>query len=349
MNELFVAGLGVVLAAALRWAYRTLPQEGWQILATLPLRKDANGHWVGVNLTYYGLLTATAAVLAVATFLILMGAVHVPVAAAVAAVAAVLLACVPAASVVAHVVEKKAHTFSVGGAVAVGLLVAPVAVWVMNGVAGPNGLASPMVPTLAAMGIAYVLGEGFGRLACISFGCCYGKPLSAVPPALQRLFARFALAFHGETKKIAYASGLEGIAVVPIQAITAAVHFVIGLAGILLFLRGACHAALALTIVGSQLWRAMSEALRADHRGGGPWLSVYQKLALAGAAYGLLLAWLLPAGNGLRPDLAAGLSVLWDPAVIVVLQAIWFGLFLHTGWSMVTGSVLTFHVHRDRI
>jgi len=348
-NVLFVGCLGFVLGGILRWAYRTLPEEGWQMLATLPLHKDASGRWVGVNLTYYGLITASAALLGVATFLVLMGAIHVPLPAALAAVAAVMLACIPAASLVAQVVEKKQHTFSVGGAVAVGLLVAPGAVLLMNHVAGGEGLASPMVPTVAAMGIAYVLGEGFGRLACISFGCCYGKPLSEVAPRLRRLFERFHFAFQGETKKIAYASGLEGIKVVPIQVITAAVHFVIGLGGMLLFLESWYTAALSVTIVLSQLWRALSETLRADHRGGGPIFSTYQKLALAGAAYGVAAVPLFPPSGNIHADLAAGLATLWDPTVIVVLQVIWLGLFVHTGWSMVTGSSLTFHVHRDRI
>jgi hypothetical protein len=50
-----------------------------------------------------------------------------------------------------------------------------------------------------------------------------------------------------------------------------------------------------------------------------------------------------------RADLATGLAALWDPGVIIVLQALWASMFLYTGWSMVTGSVLSFHVHRDRI
>jgi hypothetical protein len=50
-----------------------------------------------------------------------------------------------------------------------------------------------------------------------------------------------------------------------------------------------------------------------------------------------------------RADLAAGIGALWDPAVIILLQVLWAVMFLSTGWSMVTGSVLSFHVHRDRI
>jgi hypothetical protein len=36
----------------------------------------------------------------------------------------------------------------------------------------------PIVPALAAVMIAYTFGEALGRLACISFGCCYGVSIS---------------------------------------------------------------------------------------------------------------------------------------------------------------------------
>lgn len=49
------------------------------------------------------------------------------------------------------------------------------------------------------------------------------------------------------------------------------------------------------------------------------------------------------------PDLAAGLSALWDPGVLLALQVLWAVVFLHTGRSVVTGSELRFHVHGDRI
>ncbi len=47
--------------------------------------------------------------------------------------------------------------------------------------------------------------------------------------------------------------------------------------------------------------------------------------------------------------LIAGLAALWDPYVFIALHVIWGVLFFYTGWSMVTGSVLSFHVYRDRI
>jgi prolipoprotein diacylglyceryltransferase len=89
----------------------------------------------------------------------------------------------------------------------------------------------PLMPVMAALATAYALGEGVGRLACISFGCCYGKPMDQVHPLLRRLFARHAFVFTGPTKKIAYADGLDGREIFPIQAVTATLYCAAALAG----------------------------------------------------------------------------------------------------------------------
>jgi hypothetical protein len=59
---------------------------------------------------------------------------------------------------------------------------------------------SPM-GVMAAAAIAYAFGEGLGRLACISFGCCYGRPLHQCHPMVQPFLSRFCLTFTGHTKK----------------------------------------------------------------------------------------------------------------------------------------------------
>ena len=60
------------------------------------------------------------------------------------------------------------NTFTVGGASFVGIILAPLIVWMFNVTLDKS---IPIVPFLAAVSIAYALGEGVGRLACISFGC----------------------------------------------------------------------------------------------------------------------------------------------------------------------------------
>ena len=347
-NVLFVLTLGAFLMVFLTWGFMTLPQERWQIMATLPRKKDRWGQWVGVNITYYGVLTASAGTLAILTFLMLMASINVPRGPSLLAVALVLACCFAGAKLVARAVEGKPHTSSVAAAAFVGMLIAPLVVWLMNTHAGAEVSRPPIVPTIAAMAIAYILGEGLGRLACISFGCCYGKPISEVGQPARQLFERFHFAFYGETKKIAYASDLEGIKVVPIQALTSLLYVVAGLVGMFLFLQSHFRAAFVLAMVLSHAWRIYSETLRADERGGGA-MSVYQIMAAIGLVYVVAVGMLLPEGAPVKADLAAGLAALWDPAVIIAVQVLWAIMFLYTGWSMVTGSVLSFHVHRDRV
>ena len=139
---------------------------------------------------------------------------------------------------------------------------------------------------MAALAAAYALGEGIGRLACISFGCCYGKPMDEVHPLLRRLFAGRAFVFTGATKKIAYADGLQGREIFPVQAVTATIYCAAALIGVYLFLKGYFRAAFLVPLLATQLWRFVSEFARADYRGRGR-ISAYQKMALAAAAYGL--------------------------------------------------------------
>lgn len=345
-NELFLLGLALGCALLLTWGFKVLPREHWQILATLPLRRNADGSWQGLNLTWYGLLTANAYLAAVALLLVLLGALAVPLTDVLLVAALLLGLCVPASRLVARIVEGKAHTFTVGGAVFVGLLAAPWIIFLVNTLSGVEQV--PPLPTLAAIGIAYALGEGLGRLACISFGCCYGRPVDQCRPLLRKLFGRWHFTFAGSTKKIAYASGLEGARVIPIQGITAILYCSCALLGTWLFLWGAYAAAFLLTTLVTQLWRVGSELLRADYRGCGK-ISAYQVMGLLGIPYAMFTVWLFDRAGATLPSLTAGLGSLWNPLVLVVLQGLWLVLFVFTGRSSVTGAQLSFHVHHDRV
>jgi hypothetical protein len=113
---LFVLVLGLLLGSLLLWGFRTLPGERWQILATLPLSKNENGSWRGINITWYGLLSATAYMLASALLFVLAGSIGVPPLVTLAIVALVHTVAMPAARIMALLVEKKKHTFTIAGA-----------------------------------------------------------------------------------------------------------------------------------------------------------------------------------------------------------------------------------------
>jgi hypothetical protein len=348
VNEIFLLTLALLLTALLIWGFRTLPTESWQIAASVPLAKDATGHWHGLNLTYYGVFQASAYTLAVALLFVLMGAVGVPAGGTIVLAGVFLAVSVPAATLVARLVERKRATFTVGGAVFVAVLLGPWALVATNRLLGPElGIELPLAAALAATAIAYALGEGVGRLACVSFGCCYGKPLSRLSPRLRRLFARYSFVFSGPTKKIAYEGGLEGERVVPIQGMTAALFVSVALGGMALFLHGHYRLALGATFLATQAWRFLSETLRADYRGRAKKVSAYQVMALVGMLYMLALLPFLPAQDLSRADILAGLTPLWDPGLLLGLQGLWLAIFLHTGRSVVTGSILFFHVRRE--
>jgi hypothetical protein len=348
-NDLFLLALAALAAVVFAWGFRTLAREDWQIAAAVPIAKDASGLWHGLNLTYYGVFHATGYAVGLAMVIVLLGALRVPLRGVALLVGILLACCAPASSLVARLVEGKRATFTVAGAVFVGVLVGPWAILLGNRLLGPSlGIEVPVVAGLAAVSIGYALGEGLGRLACVSFGCCYGKPLSRVSPRLHRLFDRWNFVFAGQTKKVAYEGALEGTPVVPIQALTGILCVAIALGAAAVFLHGFHRTAFYLSFVGTQTWRALSENLRADHRGGGR-ISAYQVMAVTGVLYALGLVPFLPAAPLPRADVLTGLNSLWNPAVILCLQGLWIATFLHTGRSVVTGATLSFHVRRDMV
>lgn len=340
----------LILAGYLWWGFTILPAERWQILASVPQRKNETGGWHGINFTWYGLLTANAHLAAVATLLVLLGSVGVtPQAIALLAVT-MLLCCVPASRLVARMVEKKTDTFTVGGAVFVGIIITPLVIMLLNRFAGQQpGFRFPVMATWAALTIAYTFGEGLGRLACISFGCCYGKPLDGTTPFLVRLLSGSGFVFHGNTRKIVYAGGLEAVPVIPVQAMTAVLYTSCGLITTALFLASHQTAAFLVALITTQTWRSYSETLRADYRGEGR-VSPYQIMGLAGILYAVAMAILLYRDEAVAPAmLKVGLLGLWQPAMILFLQGIWLVIFLYTGRSTITGASMQFHIHQDRI
>jgi hypothetical protein len=345
---LFVATLGILLTLLLSWAFRHLPEERWQMLAVVPTLKNVDNHWQGTNLTYYGFFLATSQLLSLTLLVVLLGAMHVSLFALMLVVLIILSVCMPAARLVAMAVEKKRHTFTIGGASCIGILIAP---WTVMGVQQlllEQGAFLPTMPVLAALSIAYTLGEGLGRLGCISFGCCYGKPLTDCHPLVQRLFARYHFVFHGATKKAAYEGQLAGTQLVPVQAITCVLYCCGALIGSLLFLDGHFTVALLLTIVLTQMWRILSETLRADFRGFGR-ITAYQKMGMLSVAVMTLSTLLLPSSNYIDPQIIHGLGVLWDPSVILGMQVLWLVFFFVFGRSTVTTATVSFDLIRKHI
>jgi hypothetical protein len=348
MNLAFVAALALGLFVLLSWGVRTLPAERWQMLAAVPVAKAADGSWRGVNLTFYGFFSATGTAFGFTMLLLLLASLGIPASIAILVASFLLAVCVPASRVIAGLVERKHNTFTIAGAAFVTSLTLP---WLVLGL---QPLAAKVLrheigvlPILAAVAISYALGESIGRLACLSFGCCYGMRLRDARPALARLFQKHNLVIHGSTKKAAYASGLAGEPLIPVQAITSAVFAASGLAGLALFLLQQFRQAALIPVIASWGWRACSEWLRADYRGSSR-ISAYQVMAILAVLYLSIFLILLPSSQ-ITPDLSAAFAQFFSAAIILPLQVFWVALFLYYGKSRVTASTLSFHVAAERL
>ena len=141
---------------------------------------------------------------------------------------------------------------------------------------------------------------------------------------------------------------MEGMQVIPIQAMTFFVYTLAGLAGTFLFLEGSFGVAFIIAITLTQGWRSLSETLRADYRGEGR-ISAYQIMGVSGIFFALTLIYLLPGDFAITPDLSAGMEAAWHPAVVLFLQVLWGIVFVLFGKSMVTGAEISFHLRHDRI
>ena len=350
MNEwLFLLSAALLFGVLIVLGWRFLPGDGFQILATVPVRRHDDTHWHGINFTWYGLLLATAAVIGIIFVLLLAKAAGQTMAPLLVLLLLIVGLCVPAARWVARLVEKKHHTFTIGGAFFCGLAATPPIILLIN--TGCLLLDVPLLDTqvvMAALGIGYILGEGLGRLACLSFGCCYGKPLHRCGRLALFVFDRLAFVFTGATKKAVYEGGLAGVKLVPIQGLTCILYTATALIACHLFFQGRYRSAFLLSLLVSQVWRVLSEMLRADFRGFTA-VSAYQKMGVAAIVYGGVLCLLLPEPALPLPDIASGLVLLLDPVLLLGLKALWFALFLHFGHSMVTGATLSFEVRQNRI
>lgn len=161
MNLVFITVVAALCALALAWGFVILPKENYQFIASVPLTRDESGRWRGLNLTWYGVLTAMSVMVATLMFQVLTGAAGLDGALLWVTGVGILAVSVPAARQVARLVEGKQYTFTIGGAVFVGFLATPVLVAIVNATLG-RALDKhlPLVPLLGAGASAYAFGEG---------------------------------------------------------------------------------------------------------------------------------------------------------------------------------------------
>lgn len=344
-NLLFLAAIALFIFILFNWSFRSLQKEKWQILGTIPRHKDADGHWHGTNLTYYGFFTAVAATFGCCIGLILYGTQRVELITMLMICLAIFIPSGISAKVSARIVEKKEATISIGGAAFFAIVMAP---WLFVFLRKYFGLELQIVTGLSVIAISYTFGESLGRLACVSFGCCYGKRISEVPGWMGRLFKHFSFVFDGDLKKISYAHHMDGEAVIPIQAVTSIIYAITGMIGLYLFMLGYHTPAFLLTIIVTQSWRLISEFVRADYRGDSK-ISAYQIMGAFSVIYVIAIVLIFPIQGIPAGEITDGLVLLWNPGVIIFLEFIFILSFVYTGRSQVIGAKLMFNVETHKI
>jgi hypothetical protein len=335
----------LILLPVYVFAFKKLPSENWQFFAAIPVKKNSGGEWQGLNITYYGVLTATGFALGFSVFLLMASSYNTGPWGRIAVMIILLIFFIPSAKVMAYIVEGKKHTLTVGGAAFVMIVAAP---WVVESV---NIFSNEKVSSISFMAMlltAYAFGESFGRLACISFGCCYGRTVESMPSFYKNLFKELNFVFEGKTKKIAYNDLLDGVRVVPVQGITSILYLAAGFISLYFYYSGMHLLSFAVALTVTQLWRFLSEFLRADYRGNNN-ISPYQIMSIITIPYFLIYYYFAGTGTAAIPDIDSGLKFMWDPAIILIIQVMWLGALFYTGRSSVTASRIKFYVVKENI
>jgi len=337
--------IAVAHVSLLVWAFRNLPKERWMMMAAIPVRPDGDGGWKCVNLTYYGFFSALGMVCGIAAVIFMVGAAGQAMGPAALSLVILFVLCIPSSRVVNRLVEGHSNGFTIGGASFVGMMASP---WVLVGTLKWWYPGEPVwgraALILGAMATGYALGEGIGRLACLSFGCCYGKRVEDCGPVTRNLFERWAFVYEGRLKKAQTEHGWGGQRLVPVQGMTAILCGAAGWAGLVFFLKGHPLWAYVIPLVVTQVWRLVSEFFRADYRGGGK-ISAYQWMALTAALYGMGLSLFWPDFSVPNMDPGAGTGFLLSPLSLSLMAVFGILVFIRMGVSTVTDSVVHFR-HR---
>ncbi|MCX8084594.1 MAG: prolipoprotein diacylglyceryl transferase [Calditerrivibrio sp.] len=347
MEKLFLAVLALFLTILSYIGIKYFPHERFQFLFAFPYKKLSNGSWLSLNITFYGLFNAIAYTTGSLLGVILMLSVGLKPIQILVTLFLIFVICIPASKLIAKSIEKSKSGFTVGGAVFVGVLISPVAVFVAS-LYGDWNWAQMLLPTISSMAIAYAVGEGIGRLGCLSFGCCYGKAVDDINhPLLRSFFERFYTIYTGRYKKASYSSNLCNKKTVPVQAAANIIYSIVAFLSIIAYIYGFFVLSTLLVTYTTQLYRFFSEFLRADYRGEGR-ISTYQKMALLNMLIISFYVFLVNADNP-KPDINNALDQLSNGWFILSLIIIFCTTLVYTGVSTATYSIINFRLSSKAI
>ncbi|MBZ4643116.1 MAG: hypothetical protein PWQ25_1193 [Deferribacteres bacterium] len=332
----------------LYFGIKNFPGEKYQFLAIIPFKKSRTGEWYGINITYYGLLNAISYSFSTALFLTLTMSYNISFKTVLFSVLIILSICMPASKLMARLVENKKNTFTVSGASFVGSITAPFVVLITSYLITKNidiALNESFV-VLSSLAISYITGEGIGRLACLSFGCCYGKKVSDFKGPIKKIFEKFYTVFEGKTKKISYESGCENVKTIPVQSVASILFNLTGILAIIFYSQGYIKTAFLTSVIVINLFRFLSEFLRNDFRGNKK-VSTYQYFSIINIIYSIIISLLFNTSNSADFNILNGINE--ASKLKYLLIAIFVISFLYTGVSKVTYSTIKFKVMKSNI
>lgn len=350
-NIVFILLLSTLLIFFMQLVFRIFPKEKYQFIAAIPKKKEGS-LWKSINYTFYGFITATSIVFALSIFYVLMLLQNYEIFMIAFVVFPVMIIAFLSVKFLTTLIEGKKHVFSVGAALFVSFISAPFIVYVVNKFPGTYFNSKiDFIYFMAAASVAFLFGEGTGRMACVSFGCCYGKPVKNLSSFWQWLFKNVNFVFEGKTKKISYTSGYDGIEVVPVQAITSVFCSAAGVAGLAMILNGYVQQAFLFSSVFVFFWRFISEFLRADYRGGTK-ISAYQIFSIIAIVYICLITFFGSQYFQMsfpKYNIVDAFEKFWTANTLLLFQFIWIFSFVFFGRSTVTESTIEFSIKKDCI
>lgn len=320
------------------WGLKNLHKDEYQFFAVIPYKKLCEDKYEGINITFYGIISALSTTISVFIFLNLIKIINFPIDKAYFILFIIFTIGIFSSKIVAYIIEHRKNTLTIGGSIFIsGMIAAPVIYFIIKFFKIQELY---FLPVFSILSTAYVSGEGVGRLACLSFGCCYGKPASK----FNFLPGKLKVKFYADTKKAVYDSSYKNIELINIQGIVVIIFSLLGVISIISIIFQKFILAFFLSFILPSLLRFLSEFLRNDYRGNGK-LSIYQIFSLILFGYGLLIVFI---SKNINLSLTLNSHISFYYSDIFILGFVFIVILIHSGISKVTYSNITFFLRPSK-
>lgn len=339
MNIYFITSLFFsVFLLIIIWGLKNLSRDEFQFFCAIPYKKIEENTYEGTNITFYGIISALSCSASVFLFLVLIKFIDFPLKLAYFILITIFLTGLYASRTLAYIIEKRKDTLTIGGATFVsGIISVPLIYFFIKSF---NINETYFLPVLTALTTSYTFGEGLGRLACISFGCCYGKPAERYPKLPKILKIKF----FSETKKAVYDSNYKNLELINIQGIVVCLFTILAILSVILIMLEKFKIALLISFTMPAIVRFFSEFFRDDNRGINYKLSTYQFFSLILVIYSLIFLYIF---KPLETKIYIKSTIFFSNTELIILTALFFTTLIHSGVSKVTASKISFNLKKS--